>query len=114
MKQRGCVYAALICSLVLTVKPASQKHVLSLALWLESIHLLPVMPTRGQDPRFEKTHGRYRDEEQNFADWVVGLLNFTANPERAYQCRDELWDYLDPVIAERRRNPQNDVISHFN
>lgn len=54
-----------------------------------------------------------RDEEQKFADWVVGMLHFTTEPERAYRCRDELWAYLDPVIDERRRHPQDDVISQL-
>jgi cytochrome P450 len=54
-----------------------------------------------------------RDEERKFADWVVGLLHFSTDPERAYRCRDELWSYLDPVIAERRCNPQGDIISQL-
>jgi cytochrome P450 len=54
-----------------------------------------------------------RDEEKKFANWVVGLLHFTAEPERAIQCRDELWAYLDPVIEERRLHPRDDVISQL-
>lgn len=54
-----------------------------------------------------------RDEEEKFADWVVGLLHFSTDPERAYQCRDELWAYLDPVIEDRRLNPKDDVISQL-
>jgi cytochrome P450 len=54
-----------------------------------------------------------RDEERKFATWVVGLLHFTQDPERAYQCRDELWDYLDPVIEARREKPRDDVISQL-
>lgn len=54
-----------------------------------------------------------RDEESQFARWVVGLLNFINDPERAYQCRDELWAYLDPVIEDRRVNPRDDVISQL-
>ena len=54
-----------------------------------------------------------RDDEQKFADWVVGMLHFSTEPERAYQCRDELWAYLDPVIEERRSHPRNDVISQL-
>ena len=54
-----------------------------------------------------------RDEEQKFAEWVVGLLHFTSQPERAQQCRDELWAYLDPVIEERRHSPRDDVISQL-
>lgn len=54
-----------------------------------------------------------RDEEQKFADWVVGLLHFSTDPDRAYECRDELWSYLDPVIEDRRKNPKDDVISQL-
>jgi cytochrome P450 len=54
-----------------------------------------------------------RDEEAQFSRWVVGLLNFNSEPKRAYQCRDELWEYLDPVIEDRRHNPRDDVISQL-
>jgi cytochrome P450 len=32
---------------------------------------------------------------------------------RARECRDELWAYLDPVIADRKKNPKDDVISQL-
>ncbi len=54
-----------------------------------------------------------RDEEEQFSRWVIGLLNFNSEPDRAYQCRDELWAYLDPVIEDRRANPRDDVISQL-
>lgn len=54
-----------------------------------------------------------RDEEEQFSRWVIGLLNFNSEPDRAYRCRDELWAYLDPVIEDRRANPRDDVISQL-
>jgi cytochrome P450 len=57
--------------------------------------------------------GLPRHEEQRFARWVVGILNFKKDPARARECRDELWTYLDPVVEDRRKNPQDDVISQL-
>ncbi|TFH29755.1 MAG: cytochrome P450 [Myxococcales bacterium] len=57
--------------------------------------------------------GLPRDEEEQFARWVVGILNFKLDPARARECRDQLWAYLDPVIDERTRNPKDDVISQL-
>ncbi len=57
--------------------------------------------------------GLPRDEEDRFASWVVGILDFSGNPTRAVQCRDELWTYLDPVIEDRLAKPRDDVISHL-
>jgi cytochrome P450 len=57
--------------------------------------------------------GLPRDEEEQFARWVVGILNFKKNPGLARECRDELWAYLDPVIEDRQQNPKDDVISQL-
>jgi cytochrome P450 len=57
--------------------------------------------------------GLPRDEEEQFARWVVGILNFKKNPGLARECRDELWAYLDPVIEDRQKNPKDDVISQL-
>jgi len=54
-----------------------------------------------------------RDAEAQFADWVVAILNFSVDQERAFKCRDELWAYLDPVIEERISKPKEDVISQL-
>jgi len=57
--------------------------------------------------------GLPRHEEEQFARWVVGILNFKKDPGRARECRDELWAYLDPVIEDRQKNPKGDVISQL-
>ncbi|MFT4614595.1 MAG: cytochrome P450, partial [Bacteroidia bacterium] len=54
-----------------------------------------------------------RNEEEQFSRWVVGILQFNWQPEQALRCRDELWAYLVPVLAERRRSPKDDVISQL-
>jgi cytochrome P450 len=54
-----------------------------------------------------------RDEEEKFARWVVGILKFNWDPVEAIKCRDELWAYLDPIIEQRRTEPQDDVISQL-
>jgi cytochrome P450 len=53
------------------------------------------------------------DAEEQFARWVVNILNFKKNPGLAREYRDELWAYLDPVIEARQKNPQEDVISQL-
>lgn len=52
-----------------------------------------------------------REEEEQFGRWVGGILNFRWDPDEAMRCRDELWQYLDPVIAQRTAEPADDVIS---
>ncbi len=52
-----------------------------------------------------------KEEEEQFYRWVMAILRFRSDPDTAIACRDELWDYLDPVIADRKKNPKEDVIS---
>ena len=54
-----------------------------------------------------------QEEKEQFYDWTMAILRFNSDPDRAFHCRDELWNYLDPVIEERRKNPDEDVISHL-
>ncbi len=54
-----------------------------------------------------------KEEEEQFHRWVMAILRFRSNPEKAMTCRDELWNYLDPVIADRRKHPKEDVISQL-
>lgn len=54
-----------------------------------------------------------KEEEEQFHRWVMAILRFRSNPEKAIACRDELWNYLDPVIADRREHPKEDVISQL-
>ncbi|HUL18279.1 MAG TPA: cytochrome P450 [Steroidobacteraceae bacterium] len=52
------------------------------------------------------------DEEQLFA-WVRGLFDYPFNPEAALRARDEVNAFLLPLIHERRRSPQSDLISRL-
>ena len=54
-----------------------------------------------------------KEEEEQFHRWAMAILRFRSNPEKAMACRDELWNYLDPVIADRRKHPKKDVISQL-
>ena len=57
--------------------------------------------------------GLPRDREDEFHDWAIALLSFRDNPERTKQAREAFSDFLAPAVAERRRNPRNDVISEL-
>jgi cytochrome P450 len=54
-----------------------------------------------------------RDAEQRFQDWALGLLSFPYDPERARRASVEFTAYLRPILSERRRAPQADVISEL-
>ncbi len=54
-----------------------------------------------------------KEEEEQFYCWAMAILRFRSNPEKAMACRDELWNYLEPVIAGRRKHPKEDVISQL-
>ncbi len=49
--------------------------------------------------------------EEAFRDWAVGFLEFPRDPERSRRCAEQITAYLQPIIAERRREPRDDVIS---
>jgi cytochrome P450 len=62
--------------------------------------------------------GLPHDDYDKFFAWYTAHTNFSAafgtDPEAdrlGRQATAELWDYLTPVIAERRRNPGPDLIS---
>lgn len=57
--------------------------------------------------------GLPRDREDEFHDWALALLTFRDQPERALEARDALSRFLAPVVEERRRRPQEDVISEL-
>ncbi len=54
-----------------------------------------------------------KEEEEQFHRWVMAILRFRSNPDKALACRNELWNYLDPVIADRKKYPKEDVISQL-
>lgn len=51
------------------------------------------------------------DREEEFRGWASGFLAFTQDAEYAQHCAAEITNYLKPVLADRRRAPQDDVIS---
>jgi cytochrome P450 len=52
-----------------------------------------------------------RDREAEFHGWALALFGNRQDPERARQARESLTEFLEPVIADRRRTPREDVIS---
>jgi len=57
--------------------------------------------------------GLPREREDEFHDWALALFRFREDPERARWAGEELTRYLAPVVAARRREPRNDVISEL-
>ena len=49
--------------------------------------------------------------EEAFRDWAVGFLEFPRDPERSRRCAEQITGYLQPIIAQRRAEPRDDVIS---
>jgi cytochrome P450 len=48
---------------------------------------------------------------RRFQRWAVGIITSHGNPERGMRCSRELGEYLAGIIDERRRHPQDDLIS---
>jgi cytochrome P450 len=57
--------------------------------------------------------GLPREREQEFHDWALALLTFRDDPARAMRAREALSKFLSPVVEDRRRAPQNDIISEL-
>jgi cytochrome P450 len=57
--------------------------------------------------------GLPRDREDEFHAWAIALLSFRDDPARAREAREAFSEFLAPVVADRRRHPQNDVISEL-
>lgn len=57
--------------------------------------------------------GLDREREAEFHGWALALLNFRDDPEQGRKARDELTGLLAPVVAARRREPRNDIISEL-
>ncbi|WP_046319121.1 cytochrome P450, partial [Mycobacterium sp. UM_Kg1] len=53
-----------------------------------------------------------QDYEQ-FQRWSISLLSFTINPERGKAASLALRDYFTPILAARRAEPRNDLISRL-
>jgi cytochrome P450 len=57
--------------------------------------------------------GLPRDGEAEFHRWALGLLRFREDPVAAQTASEELTRYLAPIVAARRADPQDDVISEL-
>lgn len=51
------------------------------------------------------------DREDVFRDWAVGFLEFPRDPAHSRQCADQITQYLLPILAERRQDPRDDILS---
>ena len=52
-----------------------------------------------------------RDAEREFHGWARALLRFAEDHARAIAANAELTAYLEPIVAARRKEPRNDIIS---
>jgi cytochrome P450 len=51
------------------------------------------------------------DREDLFRDWAVGFLEFPRDPARSRHCAEQITRYLLPILAQRRREPRDDILS---
>ncbi len=51
------------------------------------------------------------EDEPALHGWLQGLFLYPWDPQAALAARDAITAYLAPIVAERRRNPAQDVIS---
>ncbi|MBW2160296.1 MAG: cytochrome P450 [Deltaproteobacteria bacterium] len=52
-----------------------------------------------------------RDAEREFRRWAQALLRFAEDHARAVAANAELTAYLEPIVAARREQPRDDIIS---
>jgi cytochrome P450 len=55
--------------------------------------------------------GLPREDYPQFQRWSISLLSFTINPERGRAAAEALCDYFAPILAARRLDPHDDLIS---
>jgi cytochrome P450 len=55
--------------------------------------------------------GLPREDYPQFQRWSISLLSITVNRERAIAASAALRDYFAPILAARRREPRDDLIS---
>lgn len=51
------------------------------------------------------------DHEDEFREWAKGFLSAPADPVYGRACADKITDYVTPILAQRRADPQDDIIS---
>lgn len=52
-----------------------------------------------------------RKDYPHFQEWAIQIIGFAKDMEAAMKASKAVYDYLLPVVQERRRNPKDDVIS---
>lgn len=57
--------------------------------------------------------GLPRDREDEFHAWAIALFGFREHPARALAAKNALTEFLLPLLDERRRRPQHDVLSEL-
>ncbi|WP_326547259.1 cytochrome P450 [Mycolicibacterium sp. ND9-15] len=57
--------------------------------------------------------GLPQDDYAQFQKWSISLLSFTVNPERGREASTALADYFRPILAARREDPRDDLISRL-
>jgi cytochrome P450 len=55
--------------------------------------------------------GLPRKDFPQFQRWSISLLSFTINPERGRAAAQALAEYFTPILAARRKEPREDLIS---
>lgn len=55
--------------------------------------------------------GLPQEDFPQFQRWSISLLSFTINPERGKAASEALKDYFAPILAARRQDPRDDLIS---
>jgi cytochrome P450 len=61
--------------------------------------------------------GLPREDEDTFVEWyqllIAGLGFGGEHMARGIQARNDMWDYIDPLIKERSKNPGEDLLSRI-
>ena len=61
--------------------------------------------------------GLPREDEDTFVEWyqllIAGLGFGGEHMARGIDARNEMWDYIDPMIKERSKNPGEDLLSRL-
>jgi len=55
--------------------------------------------------------GLPEEDFPQFQRWSISMLSFTVNPERGLAASQALVDYFKPILADRRTDPREDLIS---
>lgn len=57
--------------------------------------------------------GLPREDYPQFQRWSISVLSFLTNPERGLEASRALEEYFAPILADRRREPREDLVSEL-